>query len=106
MIRQSSRQASEDVVDRIEIYRGKGLTKGQRGWRWRYIAAGNQKRLANGNESYNNQDDALEGMRRVCGLPTPIPGQDGWQPLTGAVGETSWRVSRYEDNSILVVIQQ
>lgn len=93
-------------MDRIEIYRGKGLTKAQRGWRWRYIAANNWKRLASGNESYNNQDDALEGMRRVCGLPTPIPGQDGWQPLPEAAGETSWRVSRYEDNSILVVIKQ
>lgn len=91
-------------MDRIEIYRGRGLTKRARGWRWRYVAAGNNARLASGHESYLYADDALAGMRRVCGLPEPIPGQDGWEQLTGR--EMSWRVSRHEDNKILVVIRE
>lgn len=90
-------------MDRIEIYEGRGVLKRNRGWRWRYVAPGNNARLATGAESYHSQDDALKGVIRVCGLPEPIPGQDGWEVLVGT--EMSWRVSRYEDNKILVVIK-
>lgn len=93
-------------MDRIEIYRGRGLRKSSRGWRWRYVAAGNYARLASGHESYNSQEDALAGLRRVCGLAAPIAGQDGWLlvPPEKGFGRT-WRVSRYEDDSILVAIK-
>lgn len=91
-------------MDRIEIYKGRGLRKRSQRWRWRYVAAGNNARLATGAESYLNEDDALAGMRRVCGLPDPIPGQDGWEQLTGR--EMSWKVNRGEDERILVVIRR
>lgn len=94
-------------MDRIEIFRGRGLTRARRGWRWRYVAAGNNKRLGSGNESYNDQNEAMEGMRRVCGLPDPIPGQDGWTVTATRGGiDTAWRVTRRgtDDSSIIVEI--
>jgi uncharacterized protein YegP (UPF0339 family) len=37
-------------------------------WRWRYQAAGNSEKLANGGESYRSLDDAINSAFRVCGI--------------------------------------
>jgi uncharacterized protein YegP (UPF0339 family) len=93
-------------VDHIEIYKGRGGLKRSQRWRWRYVATGNHGRLATGAEAYSTQADALAGMRRVCGLPDPIPAQDGWQEQAPQEGvERAWRVTRYEDNTVLVIVK-
>lgn len=51
-------------MDEIEVYRS-GL---RRKWRWRYKAAGNHEKLANGNEGYVELSDLLDSMCRVTGL--------------------------------------
>lgn len=37
-------------------------------WRWRYQAAGNSEKLANGSQGYKDLDWALTSAFRVCGL--------------------------------------
>jgi hypothetical protein len=43
-----------------------GIFKKQ--WRWRYQAAGNSAKLANGGESYVDIANAIDSAFRVCGL--------------------------------------
>lgn len=50
--------------DRLSFYRS-GLRKQ---WRWRYQAAGNNAKLANGGESYGKLDDVIASAFRACGL--------------------------------------
>ena len=51
-------------MDEIQIYRS-----GLRGhWRWRYTAAGNHRRLANGSEGYAELSDLLDSMCRVTSI--------------------------------------
>lgn len=64
-------------LDRVEIYRRRG-----RGWRWRYVAAGNNKRLAHSGEAYQGYPDCLETARRVLHLRpttlwTEVPSRNG-----------------------------
>lgn len=52
--------------DRLTIYKSRALLRS--GWRWRYQAAGNNSKLANGGEAYNSVSDAIESAFRVVGI--------------------------------------
>lgn len=83
-------------IDRIEIYQGRGLRKGLR---WRYIAAGNNARLANGGEAYSSTDDLFATLIRVCGLPPMRSPWGSWRE----VSDQKWRVTR--DNGDVVIVE-
>lgn len=54
--------------DRLTFYKGRSLVKGG-SWRWRFQAAGNGAKLANGGESYKHLADAIAGAARVTAIP-------------------------------------
>lgn len=55
-------------MDTVEIYLSKRLLDRTAQWRWRYIAEGNNARLANGGESYIDYHDCLRSVGRVVGF--------------------------------------
>lgn len=90
---------ADPAIDRIEVYQNK--TPFRRGWRWRYIAWGNNARMGNGGEAYRRSGAALEAAARVCGLPASV--DDGWTEVTPPAGaEAAWAVPR---NSGLVQVE-
>lgn len=56
---------NEKDYDRLDVYPSKRMLNS--GFRWRYVAAGNQSRMANGGQHYNDFVDCLTGALRVCG---------------------------------------
>lgn len=82
---------ADPALDRIEVYQSK--TPFRRGWRWRYVAAGNNARMGNGGEAYRRSEAALEAAVRVCGLPASV--LDRWTEVAPSPGvEVAWVVSR------------
>lgn len=79
-------------LDRVEIYRKKRLLDTTPQWRWRYVVAGNNARLANGGEAYGDLKDCVVGAARVVGFD--VHSELNWD-FVGATGNTSfYRVDR------------
>lgn len=55
-------------IDRVEIYLRKRLLDVEPQWRWRYVAAGNSAKLANGGEGYGKLEDCVLAAARVVGF--------------------------------------
>lgn len=55
--------------DKVIVYRSRRpLERGQ--WRWKYLAAGNHKKLASGTEGYHNLPELLASLGAVLGIDT------------------------------------
>lgn len=92
-------------MDRVELYFSHKPSRYGGGWRWRYVAAGNNMRMANGGQGFNSYSDVLASMCRVVSLSLR---SEDWLQL----GDTdSWIVRRLgydgadEAGSIIVVKQ-
>lgn len=55
-------------IDTLVLYSKKRLLDTAPQWRWRYVAAGNHEKLANGGESYQQLEDCVLAAARVTGF--------------------------------------
>lgn len=63
-------------LDRVEIFRSKRLLDLGLQWRWRYVREGNNKRMANGGESFENLEDCVISAGRVVGFD--VHSEENW----------------------------
>lgn len=82
-------------IDRVEVYLKRRRVSATLDWRWRYVAAGNNARLASGGEAYGDFFDCVQAAGRVVGFDWFD--RDG-KDLIEEHGNTKRRTSVYHVN--------